>query len=199
MIRNFLIKFFIVAALIFLPCCVTKYLWGDKSYQEKITQFLIGDDGRYVVLISQDYHYIFTDNSRVLRNFLSLKQQRILTIDPKKTNLKVDAKNDIGGELVISGPFSILPIEDIAALQAMGFRPDRHDHLEIRVKLSGRRYVARYLGANLPNLNLPPIPIYYSEDVSLVKGVGKAAITPIAVTLDAALLIGKAVVYSFSL
>jgi hypothetical protein len=32
-----------------------------------------------------------------------------------------------------------------------------------------------------------------------VKGVGKAAITPIAVTLDAVLLIGKVVVYPFSL
>ena len=185
-----------------LSSCITKSLWGDKSYEERIDKFFAGSDGRYVVLIGTDYHYVFTDNSGVLKIILSLGQKGILTLNREKTHLKLDSNNDVKGFFVIEGPFSILPPEDIAALWSVGLKPNTKDELSIRIKLEGRRYSAKYLGDNFQNssnINTSyKIPIYYS-DSSLVKGVGKAAVTPIAVTLDAVLLIGKIVIYPFSL
>ncbi len=199
-LKKTFIKVFLCAALVFLPGCITKFLWGDKSYEEKIEQFFIGSDGRYVVLIGESYHYVFTDNSGVLKEVLSLRQQGILSIDVKKTYLKVDDKNDIQGDFAVSGPFSILAFEDRQILRSLGFAPDRDDNITVKVKLSGRRYAARYLGQNLSKLSSTQVlPIYYKDKNSVAAGVGKAAVTPIAVTLDAVLLIGRVVIYPMSL
>ncbi len=46
----------------------------------------------------------------------------------------------------MKGPFSLLPPEDIYKFQALGIAPDKNDNLTITVRLSGRRYAARYLG-----------------------------------------------------
>lgn len=198
-ITKTLTNLFLCLALLLSSSCVTKYIWGDKSYEERIDQFLAGADGRYIVFVGQDYHYIFTDNTAILKTVLSLRQQGILTINLDKTHLKLNSNNDIAGDFVMSGPFNLLPVEDRGVLQALGFRPDKYDNVTIKVKLSGRRYVAKYLGSNLPSLstNAYTMPIYYN-DSGIVKGVGKAAITPIAVGLDAVLFIGKIVVYPLS-
>ncbi|MBM5782583.1 MAG: hypothetical protein FJ368_04085, partial [Pelagibacterales bacterium] len=80
--------FAIFLAIILPSCTLTKALWGDKSYEEVINQFLVGSDGRYVALISPNYHYVFSDNSGVLKGILSLSQKGVLTIDTAKTYIK---------------------------------------------------------------------------------------------------------------
>ena len=196
-------KFFLNLSLLFIlllnSSCITKFIWGDKSYNERIEQFYIGADGRYVVLIGTNYHYILSDNSLMLKEIFSLKQQGVLTIDLRKTHLKLDSNNDIEGDFVMHGPFSLLPEEDVAKLRFLGFVPDRNDEISIKIKLKGRRYVARYLGEVLTKFNTNHVIQIYYSDRSLTKGVGKAAITPIAVTLDAVLLIGRVVIYPLTL
>lgn len=184
------------ATLILLSSCVTKFLWGYKKYDEKILQAYVGSDGRYVVFVAQEYHYIFTDNSGLLKEVLGLKTQNILTINPEKTYLKLDANNDIKGHIVIEGPFDILAQEDMIKLGTLGVRPNRDDNVSIKINLVGRRYAARYLGAQAAsNSAVYKIPIYYNDDNSFAKSVGRVAVTPVAVTLDAVLLIGKVVIY----
>ena len=185
-------------SLLLLTSCVTKAIWGSKSYEERINQFLVGEDGRYVVLISSRFHYVLTDGTGILKTILSLKQRDVLTIDSKKSDLELSSNNDMSGDLVISGPFSILPPEDRDILRNLGIGPDRYDVVSIRIKLNGRRYQAKYL-EGLPLLNTSYIiPIHY-RDSNLVKDMGKAAITPVAVGLDAVLLIGKIIIYPFTL
>lgn len=180
-------------------CTLTKALWGDKSYQEIINQFLVGSDGRYVAFISPSYHYVFSDNSGVLKSILSLNQKGVLTIDAKKTHIKLYENNEVKGYLTLSGPFSVLPENDQYILTGLGILPDKNDNVSIKIDLSGRRYMSKYLGHNpaANTNNTYKIDIYYS-DSTLVGGVGKAAVTPIAITLDAVLLIGKVAVYPFS-
>lgn len=193
---------FLCISLLFLSSCtITKILWGDKSYQENIGQFLVGADGRYVALVGTNYHYVFSDNSGMLKQILSLNQKGILNINVKETYLKLNKDNDINGNLVISGPFSILPPEDKITLVTLGFKPDRNDDIVVKIKISGKRYLSRYLGHNnsRPTNASYVITVYYGQDSNLAKDVGKAAVTPIAVTLDAVLLIGKIVVAPFSL
>ncbi|NBV05984.1 MAG: hypothetical protein EBS06_01960 [Proteobacteria bacterium] len=198
-LKKIFINSFLLLALLLQTSCVTKYIWGDKSYEEEIEQFLVGADGRSIALIGVNYHYVFSDNSGLLRTFLSLKQKSVLAINSEKTHLKLSDNNDVAGDLVIEGPASILPREDLRLLKSLGFMPDRKDIISIKIKLVGRRYAPRFLGQGASRLNeFYTLQIYYS-DSNLAKDVGKAAVTPIAVTLDAAILIGKVVFYPFSL
>ncbi len=197
-IRKILTNLLLCLVLTFQTSCLTKFIWGDKSYEEEIEQFFVGSDGRSIALIGTQYHYVFSDNSGVLKNVLSLKQKSILAINKDKTHLKLDSNNNINGNFVLEGPASILPREDLRALKSWGFQPNRDDLITIKIKLTGRRYAPRFLGQNVGKLNeLYILQIYYS-DSNLAKDVGKAAITPVAVTLDAVILVGKVVFYPFS-
>ncbi|OFW80941.1 MAG: hypothetical protein A2887_06625 [Alphaproteobacteria bacterium RIFCSPLOWO2_01_FULL_40_26] len=183
----------------FITSCVTKALWRGTGYDEEIKQFFVGSDGRYIVFVARDYHYVFTDNSKLLQQILSLKQSGVLSLNTKETYLNLKSNNDVKGHLVLEGEFDLLPREDMIKLQSMGFNPDREYRIVIKIPLIGRRYAARYLGqGSIPNENIYKIRIYYS-DPSLIKGVGKAAVTPVAVTLDAVILIGKVVILPFKL
>lgn len=192
-----LIRFFLcISLLASSSCTLTKILWGDKSYQETVNQFLVGSDGRYVALIGTEYHYVFSDSSGTLKEVLALNQKGTLRIDTEATYLKLDSNNDIKGTLVISGPFDILPLEDKMRLTALGYREDRNGNVQIKINLSGKRYLSKYLGHNAATTTGQSyvITVYYSGDSNIAKSVGKIAVTPIAVTLDAVLLIGKIVV-----
>lgn len=200
--RKILLNLFLCIGLLSLSSCtVTKYIWGDNHYKEHIDQFLVGADGRYVALVGEKYHYVFSDNSGTLKEVLALNQRGVLRIDVKQTHLKLGRNNNIRGHLVITGPFSILPAQDRRTLIFLGLKPDKNDDITIELDLVGKRYLSRYLGHNTsrPTNTSYNITIYYKEKSSVTKDVGKAAITPIAVTLDAVLLIGKVVVRTFAL
>lgn len=185
--------------LLTLSSCLTQYIWGDKSYKEQISNFFIGSDGRYVAMLGDDYHYVFSDNSGILKTVLSLKQQGVLTISEKKSHLKLQTNNEVSGSLVLEGPFSILDREDARTLNRLGFTPDRHDTLTVKMELTGRRYAAKYLNQNVAGSKTSHTFTIYYRDSNAVKDVGKIAITPIVVGLDAVLMIGKIVVYPLSL
>ncbi len=190
----------LISSLFLLSSCITKALWGSKSYDEEIKQFYVGVDGRYVVLVAPEYHYIFTDNSGSLRQILSLKQKGILT-PSSKTFLEVDNNNNLKGDIILEGPFDLLPQEDMIKLQLLGFLPDGNNNIKIKMSLTGRRYSARYIN-QAPSAELNnsyTIKVYYQDEIGFVEGVGKAAITPVAVTLDAALFIGKVAIYPLTM
>jgi len=190
-------KFLLTLILVFSNSCVTKAVWGDKTYKEEIDQFFVGSDGRYIALIGPRYHYVFTDNSGVLRTILQLQKQNVLTIDDKNSLIKLDPNNNLSGYITLKGPFNLLTRNDMYALQGLGFYPDNSGDVKVRIdNLLGRRYVARYLGAARQSSASHILTISYN-DSNLVKGVGKAAVTPIAVTLDAAILIGKVFMVPF--
>ncbi len=184
-------RLFLVLILFLQSSCVTQALWGDKSYEEKITQFFVGSDGRYVVLVGEKYHYIFADNSGVLKVILSSGRNNALTIKADQSYLKLSSGNEVKGDLVMGGPSSLLSAEDLQALERLGVKKNAKGDLLAYINLSGRRYAAKYLGDGLSRSNTMQVITIYYRDSSLVKNVGKIAVTPIAVGLDAVLLIGK--------
>lgn len=181
-----------------LTSCVTDFLWGAREYKEEITRFYIGSDGRYVVFMGPEYHYVFTDDSGALRQILSVKQGVIGLA--KGTYFDLDNNNNVDGHLILQGSADYLPQEDIIKLQVAGFIPDRKNNFVIKIDLKGRRYSARYL-QQVPAQNLSSyfVTVNYRKKTGIGDGIGKAAITPVAVTLDAALLIGKVAIYPFTL
>ncbi len=198
-IKRLLTNLALCVTLLFCSSCITQYIWQDKSYQEQISQFFIGADGRYVAMIGDEYHYVFSDNSGILKTILSLKQQGVLTINAKKSHLQLYSNNDVKGTLVLDGPFSILNRDDAKTLARLGFTPDRRDTLTIKMELSGRRYAAKYLNQNLAKVQTSHLITIYYRDSNVVKDVGKVAITPIAVGLDTVIMIGKIVVAPLTL
>ena len=115
--RKSLINIFLCFTLLVTSSCtITKYVWGSKHYQEHINQFLVGSDGRYVALVGEEYHYVFSDNSGTLKNILSLNQRGILVMNVQKSYLKLEQDNNITGHIIIEGPFSILPKQDKTSL-----------------------------------------------------------------------------------
>ncbi len=199
-IRKIFIKLCLLATILLTQqSCVTKALWRGGSYEENITQFFVGADGRYIALLGVSYHYVLSDNSGVFRKILALKQKGVLSVNKTKTSLTLDSNNNVSGTLVLSGPHSLLPIEDVMSLQSIGIYPDRQDNITISVKLTGRRYAAKYLNSEISRSDTSfKFKVYYS-DSNLVKGVGKLAITPVTVAADAVLLIGKVMVSAFEL
>jgi len=192
-------KILIISTLFCLTSCLTDFLWGARTYREEITQFYVGSDGRYVVLMGPQYHYVFTDNSGVLKEIISLQKGGVLTLAPD-TTFDLDGNNNVSGQIVLEGTADLLSAQDAFKLQALGFTPNSKNQINVKMKLQGRRYSARYLsGVNSEQVNHYYITINYRKEVGIADGVGKAAITPVAMTLDAALLIGKVVIYPFIL
>ena len=190
----------LIFILFSLTSCVTDFLWGARDYKEEITQFYIGSDGRYVVLMGPQYHYVFADNSGTLREILALRQNNVLSLGDT-TAFNLDNNNNVDGDLILEGAADLLPQSDIIKLQLLGYVPDQDGDIKIKLNLKGRRYSARYLQRK-PRQNLRNgyfIKIHYRKNTGFAEGVGKAAITPVAVTLDAALLIGKVAILPFTL
>ena len=143
------------------------------------------------MLVGEKYHYIFADNSGMLKVILSSGRNNALTIKPDQSYLKLSSGNEVKGDLVMGGPSSLLSAEELQALERLGVRPNAKGDLLVYINLSGRRYAAKYLGDGLNRSNTTQIITIYYRDSNLVKNVGKIAVTPIAVGLDAVLLIGK--------
>lgn len=202
MLKKITTKVTLVLLLILCSSCVTNFLWGARDYREEISQFYIGSDGRYVVFMGPEYHYIFTDNSGILREVLSLKQKGALGIG-NDIVFELDDNNNLQGDIVLEGNVDLMAQEDAIRLQLLGFIPNKKHDIEIKINLKGRRYSARFLSqkptAQDFDKNRYFITVKYRKSTGIAEGVGKAAITPVAVTLDAALLIGKVVIYPFTL
>jgi hypothetical protein len=184
-------KLFLISLLIALTLssCLTKYFW-DKKYKEIFRQFLVTQNGRQAVFIGEKYHYVFDDNSKLIANLLLWNVRHVLYIDLTKTYLKVDRNNHVSGYATIKTS-KILLSRDFSYLQSLGFRQVSYGNLEIRLNLSGTRYLPRkgvkfytYLLSQQYNLEihteLDP------EDKALA-----IAITPVTAAVDATLWIGN--------
>lgn len=192
-------KILIISTLLCLTSCLTNFLWGARTYREEITQFYVGSDGRYVVLMGPQYHYVFSDNSGILKEVVALQKGGSLAL-ASDTTLELDSNNNVSGEVVLNGNADLISAQDAFKLQSLGFIPNSRNDIKVKMKLQGRRYSARYLsGVSSEAVKRYYITINYREDAGVVGSVGKAAITPVAMTLDAALLIGKVVIYPFTL
>jgi len=191
-------KFFILVAVLLLlaSCGITKSLWNG-NYNETFRQFLVSQDGKYVVFLGKNYHYIFTDNSSVIRELLLWSNRNCLFINVEKTFLRLDLKNNVTGHVVIESFFNRLPHDDYEFLRSLGFRSEGGKALSMKINLAGKRYLPRDdLGQYLPELDRTYIvPIHYSS--TFWSNVGKVALTPITVAADATILIGKIILHPF--
>jgi hypothetical protein len=191
------IKIFCLLTAVFLSSCtVTKGLW-NRSYNETFKQFLVSNDGKLVVFLGKNYHYIFSDESGVMKELLFWGRRDLVFVDVEKTSLEVDEKNDVTGYVTIESFYTKLPRKEEIFLESIGFRAQESKPLSLRIKLVGTRYLPRDdLGYYLPQLDRTyTVSVRYP--VSFFKKMAKVVLTPITVAADATILLGKIVLQPF--
>lgn len=178
-------------------CTITKSLW-NRGYVETFRQFLVDSVGQKIVFLGTNYHYIFNDDSRIILELLNSKSRSSLFINTKKTRIRLNRKNQIRANIsveVIDNKF--INHEEYHTLESLGFRNNAEGNLAISLELQGMRYSAEnWRGKNLGSLDRTYV-IKIQHDNTLFGAIAKAALTPITVTADAFLLIGKTALFPF--
>lgn len=185
-----------LSLLLLASCTLTKAMWRS-GYEDRIQSFMLSNDGSYIVFIGGKYHYIMNDGHGFLRDILSWNMRAMLMVNTSKTVIKVDEKNHLVGEVVIETVNNNFTRERWAFLQAIGFRYDEKNNIfVIKISVTGKRYLPRF-DQDLPAENLPALTVPYqffiSEKMTPFKKACAAALTPITVTIDGVLMIGKVV------
>lgn len=186
---------FLVVILVLVGSCkITKSMW-DKSYEEVVDSFITTADGREFAFIGQNYHYIFSDNSAIIKRILFWKRHDILYIDVNQTYLEVDTNNDVSGYITVKSAFSDLESEDDLYLQSLGFVKQKNGDVSLKLNLIGKRYLANNQNYGTFPLSKPyNFTIHYREN-SLFETIGKAALSPITLTLDAIIWVGYVITF----
>jgi hypothetical protein len=175
---------------------LTSRLWNINDYTDEFKYFLINQKYGFIVFITPKFHYVFSDNNNGIKNILNWQDRKILYIDTAKTRLKVDKNNNVSGEVFVKTFGEISSPARQNFLQKMGFVKQTEGWQKI-VKIYGKRYIAD------PNLKgyLPQLDLNYKILVSmeLAKGeiVTATALTPITITADGIISIGKILLKPF--
>lgn len=182
--------------------CITKAVWRNSSYDEKIEKFLIDTNGVPVTFIGNNgYYYKLSDRTGILRTVLLLKQKGMLTPEKGENYLKLFPNNDVSGKFIIKGPFNILPPSDINSLNKVGLRGNLRDEIRIEIDLIGRRYPLQYLGDAQHHASTTykayDVPVYFN-DHTVLGDTARVLVTPATLVLDVVGLLGKGIFLIFT-
>jgi hypothetical protein len=136
-------KFLQLAALastgLFWGCANTKRLFEPKRYTEKISSILISADGKKIVAMGPEYHYIFDAPPEVVQ---TIKSGFHKAIQGSLSSFKVDAEGSISGSFFLRLNNSATESEKQEAF-GIGYRQIKTNFpFEIRGTLNGIRYSA---------------------------------------------------------
>jgi hypothetical protein len=188
----------LIAFSIFTTSCngLTKKLWNWHGYEENFKHFLINQQNGYVVFLAQKFHYIFIDNSNLMKNILLWQDRRTLFIDTSETEIHVDKNNQASGEVMIrSFSENLMPHRE-AFLINHGFKRDNKGWY-LKLKIFGTRYLANpNIHGNFPQLDLS-YKIKIAEDLKKGEILTATTLTPIAITADGIITIGKILLSPF--
>ena len=193
-----LVALALITFLIFTTSCngLTKKLWNWHGYEENFKHFLINQQNGYVVFLAQKFHYIFIDNSNLMKNILLWKDRRTLFIDTSETEIHVDKNNQASGEVMIrSFSENLMPHREFFLINN-GFKKDKKGWY-LKLKIFGTRYLANpNIHGNFPQLDLN-YKIKISEELNKGEILTATALTPIAITADGIITIGKILLSPF--
>ncbi|MCE3255537.1 MAG: hypothetical protein K0R25_1031 [Rickettsiaceae bacterium] len=178
----------LITSLFFISSCAIVDLVWLRRYEDPVSQFVTAKNGREVAFIGQKYHYIFPDNSNLMKSLLFWRNHNILYIDPRLSHLRIDSENNIDGHIMIKTIFTELKPDDKAHLKALGFDRMENGYLSTIMKVHGKRYIADERNSELMLLNTSyNFKIYYSWGTKL----GMPDLSPISITPDSIIWHGE--------
>lgn len=192
-------RFVFVAIILFLiSSCdsITYKLWQSKGYEDNFKHFLINGKFGYIVFLTPKFHYVFNDNSNLLKNILTWSDRRVLYIDNKNSKLILDDNNKLEGEILIRSFSNKLMPNREQFLFNNGFLQDKEGwYLKIRI------YGERFLASNNFSGLLPQLDLNYKIKIiaknNNLDKVKFASITPLTLGADGIIIIGKILLFPF--
>jgi hypothetical protein len=177
-------------------CGITQKMW-NPHYTETLSGFLFSQDGRFVVFLGREFHYILNDDSGIIKRMLFSPCRALMYLSVNSTYINLSQSNDLDAYVTIK-----IVKEDIGSfaeneLTSIGFIKGADGVLTLHIKLTGKRYLAnRNLSAAFTLNNRYSIKVY--EEISSTGKIEKAMLTPITLTLDTVLSIGKVLLVPFA-
>ncbi|PLT15980.1 MULTISPECIES: hypothetical protein [Ralstonia] len=173
--------------------CATNALYDElskrryKSYEEPVNQILVSSDGKKIVVLGVDYHYIF-DTPPKLIEILDSPLHPKLSAEMRQFEVTPDA--EIKGWFFLKMPTESSD-DDLKLAKSYGFEVASSSQPHLNFDLSGKRYSAK--GFKAPEGLTKKLNQSYSVDVreELPLG-GKAALvllTPVTVAADGAVVL----------
>lgn len=172
-------------------CVVTKSLFKDTVYHEKLSTILISEDLRQIVFMGAAYHYIFEAPAGIVESMSSGFHQNITaTFD----DFHVDSKGVVTGAVLLRLSAQASDAEKISAARLGYTRTTSGTALyccEYAQRISGIRYEANNVLPTLPSQKLNrTYDITITAEQSTAEKAAKTLLTPITATVDGLLVIG---------
>ncbi len=188
----------IIFSLLFNSGCITAEMWKKKEYyDDTIKQYLISEDGNKVVFLGKKYHYIFDDNSGIIKQLLNWNKRQKLVMNIY--DFEAISENDVKLSAWISSSFqkelSTKNLENLSKdemdfLVKLGFTDKklRNEYtLGKTLNLSGIRYLPKsgvdYKVGNSSLNKEYKVRVTIGHDSTLNKS-RKIALTPVTVAGD---------------
>lgn len=169
--------------------CITSQMHQDRQYNEILRGVLISADKKTLVVVGDEYHYIF-DAPRALLAVLDPELQPGIEAASFQS-FTVDAANRIRGKLVLRTRQDATPAQRQRAVVAGFVSSDMR--MVIELPMQGERYASRG-DAPLPMQKLNrDYAVSVTEEAGPGKKMLKAAATPVTVAADGVLVIGAIV------
>jgi hypothetical protein len=192
--------------VLFISGCVTSALYKDsaeahRDFVEEVSSFLITADGKQLIVVGKQHHYIFAANDETLKFILTW---------PEKKRVKAGFENFvINSNQAVSGMYTLtvdatqdLTAESNQLLVSKGFvNNTTQKTLTYHGALHGTRYLAdKFVLPATMQLN-QKYTITMREDYAYSSAssvLGRLLLTPLAIAADGLLLIGGIPVYLLS-
>jgi len=175
---------FLLFSLLLTSCTsTTKSLWENPAYNEKISSFLITENGEKLAIIGKKYHYIFSLENNLKDILISKKRDQL---KPVFYSFKADKNNNISGKYTLN--YTNKNPDEIAEIKILGFTNrvygDRKTSTYIfSGALNGQRYTPdKNINANYEFNRSYTIKV--EEPSTLTGNTVKALVTPVAVATD---------------
>ncbi|VWC76056.1 5-formyltetrahydrofolate cyclo-ligase [Burkholderia lata] len=183
------------ASSLALSGCFTPKLYKEDGYSEQVSGFMMTEDGKKLVVLGTDYHYIF-DLPAQLRPVLMSGYRKSL-------HTTFAAFHASGGS--VTGHYRIVLPKDASdgdrqAAAADGFTAEQAG-LVLEGDISGKRYSTEGFADKYKTSTQPfnqPYSVYIRQSPSVV-GMGlRILATPITVAADGVLVLGGVVLLPFA-
>jgi hypothetical protein len=181
--REFLTILSASFAFFSLSGCLTRKLYTPPQYRETVTSFLISQDGKKLVVLGKNYHYVF-DMPPSLKQVLFSSFRK--AIDANLYNFNVTTEQIVTGDYLLTIKKNAADKERESAIEA-GFVSDRVHGISLSGSLKGIRYSAAGFQAESVQTFNHPYAVVVSEQQTSGQNAAKILLTPITVAADGVL------------
>ena len=139
-------KILLLAVLFLISSCefLTPKLWKKSYYHDDVEQFLISQEGKNIIFIGTNYHYIFSNNSNIQK---MLKEKNTSKLKMVIGDFEIKSNNKIEGDIkfIISqhdiGNKNRTIVKDLG-LKRSKYRHHYHEYVK-NIHLTGTRYLPK--------------------------------------------------------